>query len=109
MILTTSLMQFDTANQEPEQTLLQIEEEEKHNEMETDMVTFGDLDFDIPSEAELFFRNYKGREPKNVWAEFVTFESNSIDMSKLDNLIFQKSKDFLPWKKGTEIHQNVMG
>ena len=42
-------MQFDTANQEPEQTLLEIEEEEKHNEMETDMVTFGDLDFDIPS------------------------------------------------------------
>ena len=52
-------MQFDTANQEPEQTLLQIEEEEKHNEMETDTVTFGDLDLDIPSEAELFFKNRK--------------------------------------------------
>ena len=61
MILTASLMQFDTSIQEPEQTLLQIEEEEIHNEMETDMVTFGDLDFDIPSEAELFFRNSKGR------------------------------------------------
>ena len=52
-------MQLETVDQEPEQTLLQIEEEEKHNEMETDMVTFGDLDFDIPSEAELFFRNCK--------------------------------------------------
>ena len=99
MILMASLMQFDTANQEPEQTLLQVEEEEMHNEMETDTVTFGDLDFDIPSEAELFFRNYKGREPKDVWAEFVTFESNSIDMSKLDNLIFQKSKDFFSLEK----------
>ena len=29
MILTASLMLFDTAYQEPEQTLLQIEEEEK--------------------------------------------------------------------------------
>ena len=38
------------------------------------MVKFGDLDFDSPLEAELFFRNYKGREPKDVWAEFVTFE-----------------------------------
>ena len=91
MILTASLMQFDTAIQEPENTLLQIEEVEMHNEMETDMVTFGSLFFDIPSEAELFFKNYKGREPKDVWAEFVTFESNGINMSKLDNLIFQKS------------------
>ena len=94
MILTASLMQLETLNQEPEQTLLQIEEEERHDEMETDLVTFGNLDFDIPSEAELFFKNHKGREPKDVWAEFVTFESNSIDTSKLDNLIFQKSKDF---------------
>ena len=67
--------------------------------METDMVTFSDLDFDIPSEAELFFRNYKGRDSKDVWAGFVTFESNSIDMSKLDNLIFQKSKDFFTLEK----------
>ena len=88
-------MQLETLNQEPEQTLLQNEEEERHDEMETDLVTFGTLDFDIPSEAELFFKNYKGREPKDVWAEFVTFESNSIDMSKLDNLIFQKKKRFL--------------
>ena len=47
----------------------------------------------------MFFKNYKGREPKDVWAEFVTFESNSIDMSKLDNLIFQKSKDFFTLEK----------
>ena len=70
-----------------------------HNEIETDMITFGSLDFDIPLEAELFFKNYKGREPKDVWAEFITFESNSIDMSKLDNLIFQKSKDFFSLEK----------
>ena len=99
MILTALLMQLETLNQEPEQTLLQIEVEENHEEMETDLVTFGNLDFNIPSEAEVFFKNYKGREPQDVWAEFVTFESNSIDMSKLDNLIFQKSKDFFTLEK----------
>ena len=67
--------------------------------METDLPTLVDLDFDIPSEAALFFKNYKGWEPKDVWAEIVTFESNSIDMSKLDNLIFQKSKDFFTLEK----------
>ena len=41
------------------------------------------LDFDIPSEAELFYRNWKGKELKNIWVEFATFESNSIDMSIL--------------------------
>ena len=70
-----------------------------HNEMETYMVTFGSLDFDIPSEAELFFKNYKGRKPKDICAEFITFESNSIDMSKLDNPILQKSKDFFTLEK----------
>ena len=76
--------------------------------METDVPTRVDLDFDIPSEAELFYRNWKGREPKNVWAEFATFESNSIDMSILDNMIFQKSKDFFALEKRNATHQNVM-
>ena len=67
--------------------------------METDVPIFANLDFDIPSEAELFYKNYKGSETKNVWAEFATFESNSIDMSILDNMIFQKSKDFFALEK----------
>ena len=65
--------------------------------------------FDILSEAELFFKNYKGREPKDIWAEFVAFESNSIDMSKLDNLIFQKSKDFFMLEKRSGNSPNVLG
>ena len=99
MILAAFLMQLETIDQEPEQTLLQIEDEEKHNEMETVLVTYDNVDFDIPSEAELFNKNYKGSEPKDVWAEFITFESNSVDMSKLDNLIFQKSKNFFTLEK----------
>ena len=54
MILAASLMQLETIDQEPEQTLLQIKDEEKHNEMETDLVTFDNMHFDIPSEAEFF-------------------------------------------------------
>ena len=50
--------------------------------------------YDILSDAEKFFKKYKGREPKNVWVEFVTFESNSIDMSLIDNLIFEMLSQF---------------
>ena len=74
-------------------------EEEKQNAMETDITPIVESDFDILSEAEMFFKNYKGREPKNIWVEFAMFESNSIDMSVLDNLIFQKSKDFFTLEK----------
>ena len=92
MILLASLM-LQTEQQE-ENTLASGREEEKENAMETEILPIAELDFDILSEAENFFLKYKGREPKYVWVEFVTFESNSIDMSMLDNLIFQKSKDF---------------
>ena len=42
----------------------------------------------------LFSLERKGKVPKDVWTEFVILETNSIDRSKLDTLIFQKSKDF---------------
>ena len=45
---------------------MQIEEEEKENVMDTYSSAIGELDFDILSEAEVFFKNYKVREPKNV-------------------------------------------
>ena len=76
MILLASLMQH--TEQQEENTMLSENEEEKQNTMETDIAPIVELDFDILSEAEKFFKNFKGREPKNVWVEFVTFESNSI-------------------------------
>ena len=97
MILLASLMQH--TEQQEENAVLSGNEEEKQNAMETEVAPIVELDFDILSEAEKFFKNYKGREPKNVWVEFVTFESNSIDMAALDNLIFQKSKDFFVLEK----------
>ena len=97
MILLASLMQ--QTEQQEENVVLSGEEEGKQEAMETEVVPIAELDFDILSEAEKFFMAYKGREPKNIWVEFVIFESNSIDMSMLDNLIFQKSKDFFILEK----------
>ena len=63
MILLASLMQ---SSDQPlnENTLLRLGDTEKQNEMETDVPSIVDLDFDIPSEAELFYRNWKVKEPK---------------------------------------------
>ena len=97
MILLASLMQH--TEQQEVNIVLSGNEKEKQNAMETDISPIVERDFDILSEAEKFFKNYKGREPKNVWVEFVTFESNSIDMAALDNLIFQKSKDVFALEK----------
>ena len=85
-----------------------LKKKKKKNEIETGIPTIGDLDFDMLSEAEMFYRNNKGKEPKNVWAEFATFESNSIDMSKLDKMIFQKSKYFFALEKEMATRLNVM-
>ena len=108
MILEASLMQANLEGLE-EGTLLQ-EEEEVHNDvMKTESFLHDNEEFDKLSNAELFYRNYKGKEPKDVWAAFEIFETNSIDMSKLDNLIFQKSKDFftLEKRKGCNINALV--
>ena len=63
MILLASLMQ-NTDRQEDENTLLQVEEEEKQNEIDTEIPAIAELDFNIPSEAELFYRNWKGKNQK---------------------------------------------
>ena len=89
----------NTEQLQEENNLVSEIEEEKQNAMETDISPIEDMDFDILSTAEKFFKNYKGREPKNVWVEFVTFESNSIYMSAIDNLNFQKSKEFFTLEK----------
>ena len=94
MILEASLMQANLEGLE-EGTLLQEEEEVYNDVMETESFLHDNEEFNKLSNAELFYRNYKGKEPKDVWAAFEIFETNSIDMSKLDNLIFQKSSCWL--------------
>ena len=62
--------------------------------MKTESFFHVNLEFYILSDAQLFYKNYEGKEPKDVWTAFDIFKTNSIDMSKLNNIIFQKSKDF---------------
>ena len=108
MILLASLMQ-NTEQLQEENNLVSGNEEEKQNAMETDIVHIEEMDFDILSDAEKVFNKYKGREPKNVWVEFLTFESNSIDMSLIDNLIFQRRvKNSLLWKREMVVHPNCL-
>ena len=53
----------------------------------------------VLSNTELFYTIYEETEPKDVWTAFDILETNSIDVSKLDNMIFQKSKDFYVLEK----------
>ena len=57
MILLASLMQH--TEQQEENTMLSGNAEEKQNAMETDIAPIVDLDFDILSEAEKFFKTIK--------------------------------------------------
>ena len=97
MILEASTMQLHQEDVDVNTLVDDVEEEAK--EMETESFLHDNLDFDILSNAEVFYKRYEGTEPKDVWTSFDIFETNSIDMAKLDNLIFQKSKDFYTLEK----------
>ena len=61
--------------------------------LETESFLHDNLEFDVLSKAELFYITNEGKEPKDIWTSFDIFETNSIDMSKSNKNIFQKSKD----------------
>ena len=107
MILEASTMQSNLEGLE-DGTLLQEEEEAQNDDMETESFLHDNLEFDTLSNAEMFYKNYEGKEPKDVWATFEIFETNSIDISKLDNLIFQRSKDFYTLEKDLVQTSNVL-
>ena len=67
--------------------------------MEIESFLHDNLDFDTLSEAEVFYKTYKGKELNFFWTAFEIFETNSINMSKLFNIIFQKCKDFFALEK----------
>ena len=91
MILEASTMQpFQEVIEND--TLIPEEEEVTREDMDTEYFLHNNLEFGILSDAELFHKNYEGKESKDVWTAFDIFETNSIDMSKLDNLVFQKKQ-----------------
>ena len=65
MILEASTMQkLQEVNAEG--TLVEEEEEIIREEMETESFLHDNLDFDTLSNAELFYTNYEGKEPKDA-------------------------------------------
>ena len=64
MILEASIMQSNLEGLEG--TLLQEEEEAQNDDMETESFLDDNLEFDKLSNAEVFYRNYEGKEPKDV-------------------------------------------
>ena len=98
MIVTASLMQFDTSIQEPEQTLLQIEFMKKKKYITKWKQTWLHLVIWIL----MFLRK------QNCFSE--TIKEENPRMFRLNSLlIFQKSKDFFTLEKETVIYRNVMG
>ena len=89
MILEASTMQI-LQEVNAVDTLVEEEEEIIREEIDTESFLHDDLDLDTLSNAELFYTKYEGKEPKDVWTSFDIFETNIIDLSKLDNLIFTK-------------------
>ena len=108
MILVASFMQ-NIEQQEDENTPFQIEEEEKQKEMETDLPSIDDLDFDISTEAEMFYKNYKEESSNMCWQNLRL--SNQIALTCLNWItrFFRKSKDFFALEKKMATPLNVMG
>ena len=80
-------------------------EETKQNErMEIDISVNEKL-----SSAEIFYLNCFLRNPKDVWNEFTAIYTNSFDLTKLDSLLCQKSKDFFIWEKRKNCEPKCFG
>ena len=76
----------NTDYQENENTLFQLEEAENQNEMDTDGPALADLDFDIPSEAELFFKKAK---IFSFWKKEKVIAKNVMDCSTWKRMLNQ--------------------
>ena len=72
-----------------EETLVDSEKED----MDTEMVIH-DNEFDTLSNCEQFYQKFKGKSGKEVITLFTQFQSDGIDMNKIDLLIMQKANCF---------------
>ena len=72
------------------------------------------MDIDISfnerlSSAEILCLQCNLKNPKDVCNEFTAVDTNSLDTTKLDILLCQKSKHFLFWKKKKSCEPNSFG
>ena len=68
------------------------------DDMDTEVVIH-DNAFDTLSNCEHFFQKFKGKSGKEVFELFSQFQTDGIDMNKIDLLIMQKSKLFFQLEK----------
>ena len=71
---------------------------EKEEDMDTEM-TVKDNEFDTLSGCEIFYQKFKGRSGKEVFALFSQFQTDGVDVNKIDLMIIQKSKLFYQLEK----------
>ena len=73
--------------------------------MDTEVVIH-DNEFNTLSSVEFFFQKLKGNSGKEVFALFTQFQTDGVDMNKIDLTIMQKSKLFyqIEKKKGHSIN-----
>ena len=88
-----------------EETLVDTE---KEVDMDTEMVIH-DNEFDTLSNCEQFYQKFKGKSGKEVFALFSQFQTDGMQISKIDLLIMQKSKLFFQVEKKKGMQINMAG
>ena len=76
--------------------------------MDTDLIVHVNK-FEILSSCEQFYQKFKGKSGKEVHALFAQFQTDGIDMNKIDLLIMQKSKLFFQLEKKKGLQVNMAG
>ena len=78
------------------------------DDMDTEMIVY-DNAFDTLSSCEQSYQKFKATTGKEVFALFAQFQTDGVDMNKIDLLIMQKSKLFFQLEKKKGMHINMAG
>ena len=83
--------------------------ESDNEDMEMESIMHDNMNGDTWSKSEVLFLKFRADNWKEVYALFNQFKTDGVDMTKLDQLLMQKSKNFymLVKKKGCNV--NVAG
>ena len=76
--------------------------ESEKDDMDTEVVIY-DNDFDTLSNCEQFYQKFKGKSGKEVFALFSQFQTDGIDMNKIDLVIMQNRQLFFQKRKAKRI------
>ena len=87
----------------------QLESDGEIENMETESILHDNVYTDTLSKCERWYLRFNASNGKEVYSIFELFKTDGVDMSKVDHLIMQKSKDFylIQKKKGNAV--NIAG